>query len=263
MAPADFPRTDGSTATMPLASLVLQRTTGLDATDADGSMTFSGTSTAYQNLADGSVDLLLVFEPDPAARAQAGPKGAALDLTPVGRDALVFLTDTTNPVDALTSDQVRGIYTGDITSWKQVGGHDAPIVAYQRPEGSASQALMRALVMGGKTMMTPPTELVTGPTGELVDGVAAYTNAADALGYSVYYYVTNQYAVDTVNLLSIDGIAPSASTIADGTYPFLGTFYAVVRHDEPADSPARQVVAWLATAAGRQAIADAGYVATS
>jgi len=261
MSPADFPRMDGSTATIPLGSLVLQRTTGLDATTADNSVQFSMTSTAYENLAAGTTDLLLAYEPAAETRAEVDPKGTTLEFHPIGRDALVFLTNQSNPVHNLTSDQVRDIYAGKITSWSQVGGPDAPIVAFQRPEQSGSQALMRKLVMDGTPMADPPTELVAAEMGDLVDGVAAYDNTGTALGYSVYYYVTNQYAVPGIRLLTIDGVAPSSTTIADGSYPWVNDFYAVVRTDEPAGSPARQVLDWLGTDAGRQTVTDAGYVA--
>ncbi|MCL2090347.1 MAG: substrate-binding domain-containing protein [Micrococcales bacterium] len=263
MAPADFPRMDGSTATVPLGVLVLQRTTGLDATIAESSVQFSTTPYAYRNLAEGSADLLLAYEP--AEQTGIDPDGGTmesrtLEFTPIGRDALVFLTNESNPVRNLTSEQVRDIYTGTITRWSQVGGPDAPIVAFQRPEASGSQALMRKLVMGSTAMAYPPTELVATEMGDLVDGVAAYDNTGTALGYSVYYYVTNQYAVSGVRIVTIDGIAPNPTTIADGSYPWVNDFYAVIRATEPADSPARQVVAWLGTDQGRQTVADAGYV---
>ncbi|MCL2849176.1 MAG: substrate-binding domain-containing protein [Micrococcales bacterium] len=258
---AQFPRMDGSTANVPLGRLVLQRTTGLDAQTAEASVQFNTTSVAYENLANDNADLLLAYEPDAQTRAETDPDGTALEFQSIGRDALVFLTNESNPVRNLTSQQVRDIYTGKITSWSQVGGLDAPIVAFQRPEKSGSQSLMRKLVMPGLTMTTPPTELVAGEMGELVDGVAAYANTGTALGYSVYYFVTNQYAVDGVALISIDGTAPNPTTIADGTYPWVNDFYVVIRSAEPPTSPARQVFDWLGTAAGRQTVTDAGYVA--
>lgn len=260
MAPADFPRMDGSTATIPLGSLVLQRTTGLDAATADSSVQFSTTPDAYQHLSDDSTDLLLAYEPDAQTRAAVDPDGTKLELTPIGRDALVFLTNDSNPVRNLTSEQVREIYAGTITRWSQVGGPDTPIVAFQRPEQSGSQALMRKLVMGSTPMADAPTELVTAETGALVDGVAAYDNTGTALGYSVYYYVTNQYAVPGIRILTIDGVAPNPTTIADGSYRWVNDFYAVVRASEPTNSPARQVLAWLGTDEGRQTVTDAGHV---
>lgn len=161
----------------------------------------------------------------------------------------------------LTSEQVRDVYAGTITRWSQVGGPDAPIVAFQRPEQSGSQVLMRRLVMGSTPMADAPTELVAAEAGDVVDGVATYDNTGTALGCSVYSYVTHQYAASGVRIVTVDGVAPTPSTIADGSHPWVDDVCAVVRAAEPADSPVRQVVAWLGTDRGRQTVTDAGYVA--
>ena len=62
--------------------------------------------------------------------------------------------------------------------------------------------------------------------GELVDEVASYRNSASAIGYSVYYYVTEMYLREGVKLLAIDGVAPSNETIASGEYPYTQYNYA-------------------------------------
>ena len=95
---------------------------------------------------------------------------------------------------------------------------------------------------------------------ELIDAIAAYRNTADAIGYSVYYYAANMYMQSGVKLLSVNDVAPTNETIASGAYPFTQQFYAVIRADEPADSPARLLYNWLTTDEGRDLIAGAGYV---
>ena len=57
------------------------------------------------------------------------------------------------------------------------------------------------------------------------------------------------------------GVTPSRETIGNGSYPYTNDFYAVIRAEESADSPARKVLAWLTSEQGRQAVEDAGYVA--
>ena len=59
------------------------------------------------------------------------------------------------------------------------------------------------------------------------------------------------YAVDGIKMLGVSGVKPSSETIADGSYPYTNDFYAVVRADEPAGSPARRVLEWLLTADGQ------------
>ena len=181
-------------------------------------------------------------------------------MQPITRDALVFLVNADNPVTSLSQEEAVGIYSGEITNWSEVGGEDRPIVAYQRVEASGSQVMMRAQVMKDVEMMDAPTELRPSEMGELIDRVASYKNTANAIGYSVYYYAHNMYAQDGVRLLAIDGVQPSNETIASGEYPYCQDVYAVIRADEPEDSPARILFNYLQTEECRDLIEAAGYV---
>jgi phosphate transport system substrate-binding protein len=259
---ADLPRIDGSTANIPLISLVIQRLTGATATEADNAVHTTGTPTAYRNLVDGSADLLLVYEPDQDTIKAINESDVKLESYPIGRDALVFFTNSSNPVKTLTTKQYKDIYTGKITNWSAVGGKNVKIVAYQRPEASGSQALLRKYVMGKTKMAKAPSDMVTAEMGEIIDKVSSYENTGNALGYSVYYYLANMYAVPGIKMLDVGGVKPTTETIAAGTYPYGNDFYVVVRADAPADSPARKVLAWMRSEAGAKAVADAGYAPT-
>lgn len=258
---AGMPRIDGSTANIPLISLTIQRLTGVPATEADNAVKTTGTPTAWRNLVYGSTDLLIVYEADEIVKAEIKESGVKLESHPIGRDALVFFTNESNPVKSLTTAQYRDIYTGKIGNWSKVGGKDAKIVAYQRPEESGSQALLRKYVVGKAKMAKAPSEMITAEMGEIIDGVASYANTGNALGYSVYYYLANMYDVEGIRMLGAGGVMPSRDTLGDGSYPYTNDFFAVVRADAPADSPARKVLAWLTSDAGRQTVEDAGYVA--
>jgi phosphate transport system substrate-binding protein len=261
-APGDLPQIDGSTANIPLISLVIQRLTGVSKTEADNTVNTSGTPDAYRRLVeeDSGTHLLLVYEADEGVKAEIRESGVALEFHPIGRDALVFFTNSSNPVTSLSTKQFRSIYTGKTTNWALVGGRKAKIVAYQRPEESGSQALLRKYVVGKAKMAKAPSELVTADMGDIVSGVSSYANSGNALGYSVYYYLANMYAVDGITMLGVSGVNPSRETIADSSYPYTNDFYAVVRADEPAGSPARKVMEWLLSADGQKAVVDAGYV---
>lgn len=255
-----LPRFDGSTANIPLISLVIQRLTGASAAEADNAVSVTTTPNAYRALVAGETDLLLVYEADETVKQEVAESGVELESHPIGRDALVFFTNESNPVTSLTTDQLRDIYTGKVTDWKQVGGEDVEIVAYQRTEESGSQALMRKYVMGDREMAKAPSELITDDMGGIIEGVSDYANTGNALGYSVYYYLANMYAVEGIRMLGISDVMPSQETIASGDYPFVNDFFVIIRADEPAGSPARQVMEWLLSPAGAQTVADAGYV---
>ncbi len=257
----DYPIVDGSTATLPLSYQLMQTATGCPAEVAQAAIGHSKTTESFYALVDGRADLLLVYEPSRDAYEYANQMGAKLLMKPIGRDALVFLANPANPVTSLTEEQLLSIYTGKATNWKDVGGDDLAIVAYQRIENSGSQVMMERQVMQGRTMMDAPRELRTDEMAELIDAVASYKDSPSALGYSVYYYVHNMYSNANIRLLEVGGVAPENETIASGAYPYTQDFYAVVRADAPGDSPQRKLYDWLTTDEGQALITGAGYVA--
>lgn len=180
---------------------------------------------------------------------------------PLAGDALVFIVNEENPVQSLTQQQLRDIYAGKITNWKEVGGADAAIVAFQRREDSGSQTLFQKLLIQGGELMDAPTELAPTMMDELVDDIAEYNNSANAIGFSVYYYISEMYSKPGLRLLAVDGVTPSNHTIADQSYPLCNEFYAAIRQDSAADSPERKVYDWLSTDAGRACVEQSGYVA--
>ena len=258
--PEEYPHVDGSTSMLPLSRALMMASTGVSAQEAELRISHSKTTLSFYALVSGEADLLLVARPAQEAFDYAEDMGVELEMRPIGVDALVFLTSDKNPVDSLTQQQAVGIYTGAITNWKEVGGADAEIVAYQRNETSGSQVMMENVVMDGQLMTDAPKEYRPSEMGALVDEVASYRNSADAIGYSVYYYVTEMYLREGVKLLAIDGVAPSNETIASGEYPYTQYNYAVIRKDEKENSPARQLFDFLTTPEGKALMAAQGYV---
>lgn len=255
-----YPRMDGSTANLPLMAAVLSAATGMDAVQAESSVGCTTTPYAWERLARGECDILLVYEAAEDTKALLDEIGTEMEITPIGQDALVFIVNEQNPVTSLTQQQLRDIYTGKITNWAELGGEDLAITAFQRVPTSGSQSLFVKLLMGDIQPMEAPTEFAPSGMGELIEGLASYNNEGSALGYSVFYYASYMYAKPGLRFLAVDGISPSDETIADETYPLLNPFYVAIRADEPEDSPTRQLRDWLLTQAGTQVIADAGYI---
>lgn len=259
----DYPIVDGSTATLPLSYALMQAASGATPEVAQAAISHSKTTESFYALADNRADLLLVYEPSQDAYDYASQMGVKLLVKPIGRDALVFLVNPANPVESLTRQQLVDVYTGKAANWKDVGGEDLPIVAYQRIENSGSQVMMEKQVMQGIPMMEAPKELRTDEMAELIDEVASYQDAPSAIGYSVYYYVHNMYSNANIRLLQVGGVAPENEAIASGQYPFTQDFYAVIRADAPADSVQRKLYGWLTTEEGQALITGAGYVAVA
>lgn len=266
LTPAEYPVVDGSTACIPLMAAMLHETTGMDLTEAQTSITVSTTGYAWERMAvyyDPAYSepmLLVVYEAPDYIQQEIEAEGTQLEVTPIGLDALVFMVNEQNPVQSLTRQQLIDIYTGKITNWQQVGGEDLEIVAFQRSPDSGSQALFLKLAMDGQTPMEAPTELAPTEMGELVDQLASYNNAGSAIGFSVYYYIDQMYSQPGLRLMAVDGVTPSSETIGDGSYPYCNPFYAAIRADTPADSPARLLYDWLCSDAGTACVEGAGYV---
>ncbi len=253
---SNMPRIDGSTATIPLISAVRSVLLGAPRED---NTAVSGTDNAYLKLINGQTDILLVYAPAQASLDSAKNQNVKLEMAPIGKDALVFLVNKKNPINSLTEKQLVDIYSGKTLNWKDLGGKDAEIRAYQRQLLSGSQTMMDKLVMKGTPMAKAPASFVIGEMGTLVDAVAVYDGAENAIGYNVYYYVSRMKLDENVRLLSVNGIAPSTKSISSGDYPFVNDFYAVIRSDAPKNSPQRILFDWIQSEEGQTFVGHEGY----
>ena len=260
MKPEAYPRVDGSTVTIPLSEAVASAVLHLPLEEARQYVLHNKTHQAYLNLVDGTADIIFVTSPSEEELAYAAEKGVELTVTPVVSEGFVFLVNKANPVDSLTLEQIRDIYAGRITNWQEVGGSDEPIIAFQRPENSGSQTGMLDLVIRADEIMPAPTETVVAEMGALIDAVASYDNAQNAIGYSYYYYATDMWLNDEVKLLAVDGVTPDKTTISDGTYPITTAYYAVTRSDLRSDDSAQVLLDWMLSSEGQQVAEEAGYV---
>ena len=175
------------------------------------------------------------------------------------RDAFVFITGKDNPVESLTLEQVRGIFSGEITNWREVGGADEKIQAFQREPGSGSQLGMEQLVMQGTPMADPKKVLVVGNMGGLIDAVAEYQNSARSIGYSYRYYIDNQYSSENIKQLKIEGVAPTDENIISGAYPLSVEYVGVIRAGEE-DGPGGLFLDWILSEEGQACVVQAGYI---
>ncbi len=261
----NYPVIDGSTANHPLLARIYQEVTGLPRQEAETLVRFDLGSTGSiweRMLFDGygAPDLLIVYEPPEEIKEQYAEQLKDLEIDPLGRDGLVFMVNAQNPVENLTVEQLRDIYTGKLTDWSQVGGEAGEIRPFQRNADSGSQTLFMKLLMRGTQPMEPPKELFEGTMGGLIDAVAEFDGTGSAIGYSVYYYANLMYANPSLKLISVDGVAPENETIGNGSYPLTNDFYVVIRADTPADSPVRALRDWLLSDEGRRILEEENYV---
>lgn len=259
----NMPRLDGSTATAPLAQAAAAVLLGESEEDVADLIDFSRTTESYRQLMQGNADLLIAAEPNAAVFDEMEEAGFEVQMEPLATDALVFMVNEDNPVDSLTTEQLRGIYSGEITNWSEVGGADLDIVPFQRNAESGSQVLMEKLVMDGTEMTEPPEGYMIASMVGLMDAVKEYDNSANAIGYSVYYYAHDMQMAGGLKLLKIDGVAPEAATIRSGEYPFLNPYYVAMNAAEPEGSMTRVLYDWLLGPDGQKLVDMKGYVSVN
>ena len=288
----EWPLTDCSTSTRPVRDLVAYKLLGIPyqwEEDWMGSPTYiitpkfqeketsfsyndylarnlcSGTHDAYMNLIEGKTDVIIASRDiSRNEKAACAELGVELKTAPLAIDALVFIVNPKNPVKNLTSDQVRKIYTGEITNWKEVGGVDHAITPYIRNADSGSQEKMETLVMNGLTMIdgTEETYMFEIIGSQMASPYLQLENDEYGIGYTPFFYCTAMVRdLMSVNMLSIDGVAPSKESLRNNKYPFVSSIYAAVRKTEDIESTAYKLYRFLFTKKGSDIIDESGYIA--
>lgn len=231
--------------------------------DAAMPIQFNNSIIAFENLVAGDTDIFFGTKPSAGQQEMAAQAGKELVLTPVGKEAFIFFVNSANPVDGLTSDQIRDIYSGEINNWKEIGGAYARILAFQRPKNSGSQTMMEYFM--GNTPLKEPlqTEYYDAMSGIILE-TANYQNRASAIGYSFRYFATimvnDMDYSDHIKYLSVDGVYPDVETIRSGAYPITTELYAVTLADNPNEN-VELFLEWMTSPQGQQIVADTGYVA--
>ena len=256
----NLPRLDGSTSTAPLAVAMCAELLGESPEAVEELVRFNKTTTAYFNLLDGYADLLIIGEANEEVLAHKEELGFAWEKQPFATDAFVFVVNEDNPVDSITVEQAKKIYTGEITNWKELGGEDRPIIALQRNAEAGSQTLMEKLVMQGTPMIEAPKDYIVATMGQLMEAVRSYDGSPGAIGYSVYYYAEEMKMAQGLKLLKLEGVEPTPDTIRSETYPLVNPKYVVIPADAAEDASNRAMFNWLLSEAGQTVVAKEGYV---
>lgn len=278
----NYPHVDGSTSTEPLQTLIACKLLGVDYSwvffpwykypyrvAADCNVNHSvcnfitmaihhnGTHNSFVRLINGDADLILTARKASENELDmADSLGVKLKSVPIALDAFVFLNNPHNPVNSIKTSEIRDIYTGKITNWKDLGGEDKPIHPYQRNEDSGSQELMKNLVMEDVEMIKSPDMIIQGMLG-LINQIEYDT---EGLGYSVNYYTKYMIRSDSIKLLSVDGVYPSDDMIKNRVYPYAENVYAVIREDLDVESSAYKLFELLKSTQGQNYIRESGYI---
>ena len=204
----------GSSALLPLAKLAGDQ---FKAKNPDVSMTINGggSGTGLKQVFDGTVT---IGNSDVAAEEKLSPEQAKQLVD--HKVAVVTMATVANKkiadtVKTLSKDQLKGIFTGQITNWSAVGGPDLPITLISRPATSGTRAVFKKFALDGAKEATNKS-LETDDSGALIQTIA---DNEGAIGYVALSYLGKS---DKVAPIAIGGVAPTLENTYNGTYPVWG-----------------------------------------
>ncbi len=252
-----LPIIDGATAAFPVYSAfvnaVYPETTSLR----DGVFEYNNTLGGYEKLAEKKTDIFFGAAPSKEQVEYAEKCGTVFKYTQIGTEAFVFFVHKDNPIDSLTVDQIKGIYSGQIKNWSEVGGSDEEIVAFQRNEGSGSQSMLIRF-MGETPIAEPETRTING-MGVIIEEVVDYQSKSGSIGFSFRYYVEGIIRNPEIKMIAVDGVAPTVENIKNKSYPIVTPVYAVT-YENNTNPNVDILINWILSDEGQYIIEQTGYV---
>ncbi len=253
----NLPILDGAAAVFPVYSAfvnaVYPRTVSLNLSP----FLYTNTVNGYNSLAHKNIDIFFGAYPSEAQIKEAIDAGTEFEYTKIGSEAFVFFVNKDNPVDSLTTQQIKDIYSGKITNWKEVGGKNEKIVAFQRNEGSGSQSMFKRF-MGDTYIMEPPKSQVNDFMSGIIEQVSDYKNYSNSIGFSFRYYLEGIIANPNVKMIKVDGVSPSIENISNGDYSITTPLYAVTYKGNSKEN-VKKLLDWILSEEGQEIIENTGY----
>jgi phosphate transport system substrate-binding protein len=198
-----------------------------------------GTAVGIKSAQDGTANI------GTASKALKANETQGLTQTTLGQDGVVAIVSNSNAVSGLTKDQLKGIFSGNITNWNQVGGPNAKINVIVREDGSGTRDAFQELVLGktsnGTKVAFVQSAIVQSSTEAVQQAVSQDPNA---IGFISFASLGNQ-----TKALKVDGIAVSEATIADGTYKIQRPFLFLVKGE--ATGQVKAFIDWVMGPAGQ------------
>lgn len=217
-------------------------------------VTGGGSGTGIAALINGSTDICNASRPmKPSEREKLKSRFNSLGVeVKVAKDGLSIYLNNANPVKELTVDQIKDIYSGKITNWKEVGGKDARIIVYGRENSSGTYVFFKDNVLDGKDFT---------PTMQSLPGTAAVANAVvkdkNAIGFGGAAYAVGVKFAAIKEDANSQAYFPDEDTIRSGKYP-LSRFLFMYLKSKPTGE-IKNFIDWILGSEGQSLIAKVGY----
>ena len=204
----------------------------------------TGSGTGIKAVKDGTCDIGLS-----SRYLKDSEKAEGLKETVVAIDGIAVIVNPSNTVANLTLEQIAGIYKGEITNWKDVGGNDSEIVLIGREENSGTRDGFESIT-DTEDACKYRQELAS--TGDVITTVS---QNPDAIGYASVASVK-----DSVKAVTVDGVAPTETTIKNGSYVVQRPFVLVTKTDTELSEAAQKFFDYITSADANEIISAAGVV---
>jgi phosphate transport system substrate-binding protein len=180
---------------------------------------------------------------------QGKSKGIVPFRTAVAVDALVPVVHPGNPVRNLSADQLRDVYAGKITNWKELGGRDEAIVVISRDTSSGTYETWAEIIM--KREKTAPSALLQASNGAVVQAVAKNGKAVGYIGFG--------YLNSSLKKLNVNGKEATPATALSKEWPIARELY-LFTNGEPSGAVKKLIDFLLDPGKGQKAVAEVGYI---
>jgi len=230
-------------------------------TEADISVTGGGSGTGIAALINGTTDICAASRgmKEKEQKLAAANKISPVEI-PVARDGIALIVHPENPVSSLTLDQLRLIYTGKVSNWKEVGGSDTPILLLSRESSSGTFVFFQEHVLN-KEDFSASARLLPG-TSALVQAVAADRGAIAYVGLGFAAEAKGKAKTLGIQASGQDNpVVPSEETVRSGAYPVSRPLF-FYSNGAPKDT-AKQFLDFCLSPAGQKIVRETGYVPVS
>jgi len=217
-------------------------------------VTGGGSGTGIAALINGTTEICMAsrpMKPDEKRKLRDRYQTMGVEI-PVAKDGLSIFLNEQNPVKELSFAQLREIYTGATTNWKQVGGPDAQIVLYGRENSSGTYVYFKDQVLLGRDFSA---------RCQTLPGTAAVVNAVakdpNGIGYGGAAYAKGIKECAVKKDAASPAVLPAAATVKDGSYPVTRDLYLYMRM-KPAGE-AKKFIDWVLSSEGQALATQVGY----
>jgi phosphate transport system substrate-binding protein len=204
-----------------------------------------GSSSGIKNTIEGTSEIGMT-----SRDLKGDEKKADLSETKIALDAIAIITNGDNKVSNLTKEQVKDIFTGEISNWKELGGHDRPIVVVSREDGSGTREGFESIVGYGPEELIK-SALISDGSGNIKTTVS---NNKNAIGYISLGYVDK-----SVKSVSIDGVVPSNENVKTHKYAISRPFLLIYK-DEKLTEEGQKFIDYILGEDGQKVVEKHGFV---